>query len=202
MASSPFADAPLPLGPSHGDFSPWNVFYDGAAPPGILDFEHYAPDYPTLFDDCHWLVGTLARRAVRHGFAAALVALAPRLPGLLWNVALKSRHGSAFAHPHRLLATALCGYLVALGAMFELQRSGLQLPRDMSVMGFDHISWSEHSHPRLTCISLPVAAMGEESAQAICNFLADGTPIPSVRLQGEIRIRGSTCPPPSAAGTG
>ena len=86
--------------------------------------------------------------------------------------------------------------LVALGAMFELQRSGLQLPQDMSVMGFDHISWSEHSHPRLTCISLPVAAMGRESAQAICDFLEEGTPIPSVALQGEIRVRGSTSRPP------
>ena len=89
--------------------------------------------------------------------------------------------------------------LVALGAMFELQRSGLLLPRDMSVIGFDHISWSEHSHPRLTCISLPVAAMGQESAQAIYDFLTDGTPIPSVRLQGEINVRGSTCRPPQAS---
>ena len=88
--------------------------------------------------------------------------------------------------------------LIALGAMFELQRSGLLLPRDMSVMGFDHISWSEHSHPRLTCISLPVAAMGQESAQAICDFLTDGTPIPSVRLHGEIKVRGSTCRPPGS----
>ena len=88
--------------------------------------------------------------------------------------------------------------LVALGALFQLQRSGLQLPRDMSVMGFDHISWSEHSHPRLTCISLPVAAMGQQSAQAICDFLEDGTPIPSIQLHGSINVRGSTCRPRDA----
>ena len=88
--------------------------------------------------------------------------------------------------------------LVALGAMFELQRSGILLPGDMSVIGFDHISWSEHSHPRLTCMSLPVAAMGEESAQAICDFLEEGTPIPSVHLKGEIKVRGSTCRPPES----
>ena len=95
----------------------------------------------------------------------------------------------ALAWDRRPTALLCVTDLIALGAMFELQRSGLLLPRDMSVMGFDHISWSEHSHPRLTCISLPVAAMGHESAQAICDFLKDGTPIPSVLLQGEFKVR-------------
>ena len=106
----------------------------------------------------------------------------------------------ALAWERRPTALLCVTDLVALGAMFELQRSGLLLPQDMSVMGFDHISWSEHSHPRLTCISLPVVAMGQESAQAICDFLEDGTPIPSVRLHGEIRIRGSTCRLPAPSG--
>ena len=105
----------------------------------------------------------------------------------------------ALAWERRPTALLCVTDLIALGAMFELQRSGLLLPRDMSVMGFDHISWSEHSHPRLTCMSLPVAAMGQESAQAICDFLTDGTPIPSVLLQGEIKVRGSTCRPPGAS---
>ena len=82
--------------------------------------------------------------------------------------------------------------LLAIGAMFELQRSGLRVPHDMSVMGFDNISWSEHTHPRLTCMSLPVAVMGQSAAQAICDFLEDGVPIPSIRLRGEIKLRGST----------
>lgn len=106
----------------------------------------------------------------------------------------------ALAWERRPTALLCVTDLTALGAMFELQRSGLVLPQDMSVMGFDHISWSAHSHPRLTCVSLPVARMGEESAQAICDFLDDGTPIPSVRLQGEIRVRGSTCYPPGVSG--
>ena len=102
----------------------------------------------------------------------------------------------ALAWDRRPTALLCVTDLVALGAMFELQRSGLRLPWDMSIIGFDHISWSEHSYPRLTCISLPVAAMGQESAQAICDYLTDGTPIPSVQLQGEIKVRGSTCRPP------
>ena len=99
----------------------------------------------------------------------------------------------ALAWDQRPTALLCVTDLVALGALFELQRSGLRLPRDMSVMGFDHISWSEHSHPRLTCISLPIAAMGQESAQAICDFLEDGTSIPSIQLHGKIKVRGSTC---------
>ena len=90
--------------------------------------------------------------------------------------------------------------LIALGAMSTLQRSGLVVPRDMSVMGFDNISWSEHSNPPLTCMSLPVVAMGRESAQAICNLLDKGAPIPSVLLEGEIKVRGSTCRVQGVAG--
>ena len=82
--------------------------------------------------------------------------------------------------------------VLAIGAIFEFQRSGLELPGEMSVMGFDNISWSGHTHPRLTCMSLPVAEMGRKTAQAICDNLQDGAPIRSHRIAGEIRIRAST----------
>ena len=82
--------------------------------------------------------------------------------------------------------------LLAIGAMWELQRNGFRLPEDMSVMGFDNISWSALCCPPLTCMSLPVAAMGQRTAQAICDFLAEGIRIRSVRLRGEIKVRGST----------
>ena len=83
--------------------------------------------------------------------------------------------------------------VLAIGAMFEFQRNGLKLPEEMSVMGFDDISWSGHTHPRLTCMSLPVAEMGQQTARAICDHLQNGTPIRSCRLAGEIRIRASAC---------
>ena len=90
--------------------------------------------------------------------------------------------------------------LLAIGANFEFQRSGLSLPHDISVMGYDNISWSEHTHPPLTCMSLPVAAMGQSAAQAICDFLEEGAPIPSIWLPGEIKVRGSTGSSSGASG--
>ena len=113
-------NAGLALGPSHGDFSPWNVLYDGSKQPGILDFEHYAAERPIGYDDCHWLVGTLARRAVRHGLTNALVAHASRLPAVLWRLALRSRYTNATtAGTERLELTphvAIGGYLLAWSA--------------------------------------------------------------------------------------
>ena len=84
--------------------------------------------------------------------------------------------------------------VLALGAMFELQRIGLRVPEDISVMGFDNISWTEQIHPPLTCMNLPVAEMGRLSASAICEYLSKGTPIESVQLSGELMPRRSTRP--------
>ena len=113
-------DACLALGPSHGDFSPWNVLYDGSKPPGIIDFEHYAPERPVCYDDCHWLLGTLARRAVRYGLTHAMAAQASRLPAALWRVALRARYTNATTIDSRRLErkfhVAIAGYLLAWSA--------------------------------------------------------------------------------------
>lgn len=83
----------------------------------------------------------------------------------------------------------------ALGVLFEMQRQGVRIPQDLSLMGFDNLEWAANSAPALTSIDLPAAAMGHAAAQAICDW-ADGGPAAQCQeLTGELIVRGSTAAP-------
>jgi DNA-binding LacI/PurR family transcriptional regulator len=58
--------------------------------------------------------------------------------------------------------TALVAFndMSAIGAIRALQDSGMQVPADVSVIGFDDIKAAEFNNPRLTTIRQPLANMG------------------------------------------
>jgi DNA-binding LacI/PurR family transcriptional regulator len=57
----------------------------------------------------------------------------------------------------------------AIGAIRALQDSGLQVPADVSVIGFDDINAAAFNNPRLTTIRQPLANMGRMAAQCVLN---------------------------------
>ena len=78
--------------------------------------------------------------------------------------------------------------------MQEAARAGINIPNDLSLMGFDNLEWSAICHPRLTTIDLPVVDMGNAAAEAIVDRLETGTAIQSRLLNGNIIPRESTKP--------
>lgn len=64
--------------------------------------------------------------------------------------------------------------VIALGALRALQTGGVNVPKDVSVIGFDDLELAEHSHPRLTTVRQDLA----HGAAALVEFLFR-------RLQGE-----------------
>ena len=80
----------------------------------------------------------------------------------------------------------------ALGALFELQRRGISVPEDVSLMGFDNLEWSAVSYPGITSIRLPAAEMGAAAGDAIADWLETGTRAEPIALGAEIIVRGST----------
>ena len=58
---------------------------------------------------------------------------------------------------------------VAMGAKSALREAGLQVPDDMSIIGFDDIPWAKYSDPPLTTIHLPA----QELASGACLMLLD-----------------------------
>jgi LacI family transcriptional regulator len=57
--------------------------------------------------------------------------------------------------------------LMAFGAINALRRADLQVPRDVSVVGFDNIGLSAVMMPALTTVAQPVADVGEASVRLL-----------------------------------
>ncbi|MEM6986138.1 MAG: LacI family DNA-binding transcriptional regulator [Pseudomonadota bacterium] len=80
----------------------------------------------------------------------------------------------------------------ALGILQEAQRLGIQIPHDMSVMGFENLDWTANSFPRLTCMSLPTVDMGKATAASIVGHLDQNLPLSHQLFEAEIVERAST----------
>ena len=61
---------------------------------------------------------------------------------------------------------------VAIGAMEALEEAGLNVPGDVSVVGFDGTTISEHCRPRLTTIKVPLQMIGERATEELINQIA------------------------------
>ena len=65
-----------------------------------------------------------------------------------------------------------CGSdLVAMGAMLALETAGLSVPRDISVVGIDDISFAFLARPPLTTVSVPREQLGLAAFQMLDKML-------------------------------
>jgi LacI family transcriptional regulator, repressor for deo operon, udp, cdd, tsx, nupC, and nupG len=82
---------------------------------------------------------------------------------------------------------------MACGFIGEVQRRGLQVPRDVSVVGFDDIELVAHITPGLTTISQPRREIGEAAARVMIALIGgdDRTPYDTA-LPVELIARKST----------
>ncbi|AZC12349.1 LacI family DNA-binding transcriptional regulator [Microbacterium sp. ABRD28] len=85
--------------------------------------------------------------------------------------------------------------LMALGAIDELDRAGISIPTDVSVVGFDDITAGHFARPRLTTVRQDVAGLGTRAVEALVSLL-DGPPAPPRRtvLPVTLTVRDSTAP--------
>lgn len=82
--------------------------------------------------------------------------------------------------------------VLAISALFELRRHGLDVPGDLSVIGVDDLPASAYTEPRLTTVRLPVRRMGHETATAIAEWIERQTIPKSLLLDSSLVIRDST----------
>ncbi|GAA1788835.1 LacI family DNA-binding transcriptional regulator [Luedemannella flava] len=101
-------------------------------------------------------------------------------------------------------ATALicASDLLALGAIRAARRSGLAVPDDVSVVGFDDSSLMNHTDPPLTTVRQPIEALGRAAVTLLVNQI-DGLSVPADELlfMPDLVVRGSTGPAPRANNT-
>lgn len=61
--------------------------------------------------------------------------------------------------------------VIALGVLFEIQRQGVSVPDDISVVSIHDLPISQTVSPRLTTVRLPARQMGTQAAEALANWL-------------------------------
>ncbi|HEY0304638.1 MAG TPA: LacI family DNA-binding transcriptional regulator [Longimicrobiales bacterium] len=95
-------------------------------------------------------------------------------------------------------ATGMTCYndLVALGVWRAARELGLEVPRDISVVGFDGLQILEHLPIGLTTVNIPTTEMGRRAAELVIRQIetADSS-VEKITLASELLIRGSTAAP-------
>jgi len=80
--------------------------------------------------------------------------------------------------------------IIALGAIKGMNRSGIRVPEDVSVVGYDNIQLASYSYPMLTTISQELARAGRLMVSKLLGAF-DNAEILSERLSTELVIRES-----------
>ncbi len=62
---------------------------------------------------------------------------------------------------------------VAMGAKSALRDAGLQIPDDVSLIGFDDIPWAAYADPPLTTVRLPAEQLASEACLLLLSLLQD-----------------------------
>jgi len=88
-------------------------------------------------------------------------------------------------------------------ALFLLKAAierGIKIPEELSITGFDNLSFSSHLEVPLTTIEQSLFAMGEEAVTMLINDIRTGTnQVRKIVLDTRLIIRESACPPIATA---
>lgn len=92
---------------------------------------------------------------------------------------------------NRFTAVACSTDYIASGVLQALNRAGLQVPRDVSLVGFDNLEWSKLLNPPLTTIQQPQLEQGEAAMHMLLDLMK-GNPVRNFVMEPRLLVRNST----------
>jgi len=101
------------------------------------------------------------------------------------------------ARPDPPTAVFAVNDLAASGALRAIRDCGLQSPHDVSVVGFNDLSFALGTTPRLTTLHVPLHAMGVAAAERLLAVIGGQEVMEPVVLPVELICRESTGPAPA-----
>jgi len=106
------------------------------------------------------------------------------------------------ALPHPPTAVFCYNDMTAIGLLQAARASGLAIPRDLAVVGFDDIPFAACACPPLTTIAQPQFEMGQQAMQMLLTLMAapdpTAAPVADVIVQGQLVVRESSGLPRSS----
>lgn len=95
-----------------------------------------------------------------------------------------------------LPTAVLCGNdILAMGAVAECQSSGIKIPDEISIAGFDDLDMSSQVTPPLTTIHVPSAEMGENAAEYLVAKIRQEPLEPPAEIETRLMVRETTAKP-------
>lgn len=85
---------------------------------------------------------------------------------------------------------------LGLGAWHALAARGVAVPGDMSLIAIHKLPFEEYRVPALTCVQLPLRALGRRAAELVLDTAPDA-PIHELITEGVVIWEGGTVAPPS-----
>jgi LacI family transcriptional regulator len=86
-----------------------------------------------------------------------------------------------------------------LGLLQALNERSIQIPKQLSILGFDDYAWNKYFSPTLTAVAQSTNEMGRRAFELLLRIIErePGQELPEkqIRLSAELRIRTSTAPP-------
>lgn len=110
-----------------------------------------------------------------------------------------ARQGLRQLMAHEPAPTAvICGNdVLAFGAMLEAASLGLQVPHDLSIVGFDDLEMARHLQPALSTVQVPTESMWSTAADRLVAAIR-GEPLQrSTKIDVALVVRQSTGPAPA-----
>ncbi|MBN8988852.1 MAG: substrate-binding domain-containing protein [Rhizobiales bacterium] len=88
--------------------------------------------------------------------------------------------------------------VLAIGAMAEAKELGLNIPRDLSVVGFDDVEFASYVDPPLTTVHVPNEEIGRLAADRLFELMTGVAVDMATDIPGPLVIRRSAAAPRSA----
>ena len=82
------------------------------------------------------------------------------------------------------------------GAMRKAREMGVDVPRDISIVGFDNIEIGQAAYPPLTTLQVPHGQMGRHAAEYLIDLINGEGNLTSLELKTQLKIRASLGPAP------
>jgi DNA-binding LacI/PurR family transcriptional regulator len=134
------------------------------------------------------------------GWRATLEAAGADVPEVLvgdWSPRSGYRIGQQLADDADVTAIFVANDQMALGVLRALHEHGRDIPREVSVVGFDDIPESQYFMPPLTTVRQDFSEMGRSSLRLLLELIHDtGEPPQRLTIAPELVVRRSTAPPP------
>jgi DNA-binding LacI/PurR family transcriptional regulator len=134
-----------------------------------------------------------------HGWAAELEAAAAELPAVVrgdWTPRSGYELGERLLKIPELTAVLVANDQMALGLLRRLHEAGRQVPRDLSVVGFDDIPEAAYLNPPLTTVRQDFSELGRLCLQILLRRIEGEAESTRVVVPPELVIRSSTGPAP------